>query len=210
MPRPGLLEQLNGKLLQWAICKLNKDLVLLQNEEGGWAEEKSRAKNNTWAQESQFHTLALWGSCCDVLMRWRPLQIQMFEEGGNKHRGIFWVMRRLFLSVVVMNMSQVGAEDVCCCFTPLTSLRGGRTSSWTKRDRGPSCRVSTRQPPVSINARPHAWHNLLKQDCLYFLTQLLPQLRSPNQLYFTVGCVCLTFCCCAWWSAGPWLTSSAH
>lgn len=47
MPRPGLAEQLNGKLLQRAICKLNKDLVLLQNEEEEGERERGDLKNHT-------------------------------------------------------------------------------------------------------------------------------------------------------------------
>lgn len=66
----------------------------------------------------------------------------------------------------------------------------------TKIDRGPCSRVSTPLPPMSTNAPLHARHNLLKQDCLYFLTQMLPWLCFPNQLYFIVGHVCLTLCCC--------------
>lgn len=109
---------------------------------------------------------------------------------------------RLLSFLVVMNVSQVEAEDVFSCFTPLTSpiprsppRRPGPPVRSTKIDRGPRCCVSTRPPPVSINTRLHAWHNLLKQNCLYFLTQLLPWLCSPNQLYFTVGCVLCVWHC---------------
>lgn len=59
----------------------------------------------------------------------------------------------------------------------------------TKIDRGLCCRVSTPLPPMSTNAPLPAWHNVLKQDSLYFLTQILPWLCFPNQLLYCRPCL---------------------
>lgn len=151
-------------------------------------------------------------------MRWRPLEVQMLEEGKNNQREGTQGNPSSGAPLLLRHGDECARRWKQKTSFP-ASRRSPRQSPWssprrprppvrsTKGNRGACCRVSTWLPPVSINTPLHAWHNLLKQDSL-FLTLLLPWLCSPNQLYFTAGCVCLTLCCCTWWRAGPWLTCS--
>lgn len=154
-------------------------------------------------------------------MRWRPLQIQMHEEGENNGRekkntgesferctaspsSWWWMCHRWKQKMSYPASRRSPHQSWSSQRRPRPPLRS------TKIDRGPCCRISTPLPPMSTNAPLHAWHNLLKQDCLYFLTQMLPWLCFPSQLYFIVAHVCLTLCCCVWWRAGPgWFPHSS-
>lgn len=142
----------------------------------------------------EFHTSVTEGSRCDVLMRCLTCRYRCWMETRG-HGGIFErcassVLQCWWMCHRRMKKSFPSSHPSPVWFSP----RSLRPPTWsTKIDRGLSWCVSTWQPPVSINGPLHTCHNLLKQNCLYFLTQVLSWLSSAIELYFTAGHVCLTF-----------------
>lgn len=149
MPGFRLLEHLNDKLFQWVVCKLNKDLVLLQNYEGvkrvsyvGYGRVSLRCLNEVLDTDVGWRRV---GCASSLLQCWWMCHRRMKRSSPSSHPSPVW-------------------------FSP----RSLRPPAWsTKIDRGLSWCVSTWQPPVSINGPAHTCHDLLTQNCLYFLTQVL-------------------------------------
>lgn len=87
MPHPGLVEQLRGKWLQWAICKLNKDLVPLRKWVWRVRGEQTWAKNNTWAHISSVRLLC-W--CLNEAEASAGTDVGEQWEGGSTGESFEW------------------------------------------------------------------------------------------------------------------------
>lgn len=118
-------------------------------------------------------------------MRWRPLQIQMLEERENNERergntgesfewcttspSSWWWMRHRWKQKTSFLVSRRSPHQSLS-----SQRRPGPPVRSAKKERGLWYRVSTPLPPMSTNALLHAWHKLLKQDCLYFWPRCSP------------------------------------